>query len=347
MRATSSRTKVRLHDLPLLARLQRELGEQGDVVAREVEVWKAGHLLQVVEIDVAQEAGAAQVGRVPDVLDAAGEAGRVVGELEILGVAGAAVAVVRRAELEGVRDAVARQAAVAPAREVRVIGRHEALRQELVHARVLGRVEVAADHQRDLHAAGVRLRRPRLGRRHLRRRRAVQIAVLFRVPKGGLVGAGRHVRPLLGELGRLVHEDGGLHELDVDEFGVPVDVRVSDNHACPSHAIFKERQDRDVVPRHHAIEDVVLALHVRSVDGRVAKVDQLLVQADELLALVEDGASVDQLGLPFGHGACSRLGPEHALVTAEGQLAPEEIMEVLLVDFLQAHHVGIEDPYLV
>ena len=64
-------------------------------------------------------------------------------------------------------------------------------------------------------------------------------------------------------------------------------------------------------------------------------------QGNLLAVLVEDGASVNLLLLLFRHDPRPRLGPEQALVAVVRQRATEKFVEVALVDFLQAHDIGV------
>jgi hypothetical protein len=68
-----------------------------------------------------------------------------------------------------------------------------------------------------------------------------------------------------------------LHELDVGKGWVPEDVDIADNETCSGCAILEESNDSDIVSRHDSIKDIMLSLHVRSVDGSVGKIDELLV----------------------------------------------------------------------
>ena len=153
-------------------------------------------------------------------------------------------------------------------------------------------------------------------------------------------GQGPVVAPRVREARQLVHQNRDLHDLDVFEFGVPVDVGVRDDHARPGCAVLEEGGHGDVVFGHHAVEDVWLALHVRPVDGRVRKVDQLLFEQDVFGRFVEDGASIHKLCLAFGHGARTRLGPEEPFVAFECKFPSEMLVKVLLVELLQADEVG-------
>ncbi len=109
------RPKIRLDDLPLLLLLDQELGQQRQMIAREMIIRKARHALEILLVDLAQQAGDLQrVGRVPDIVDDVGEAGRVIGEGQLADVA------VRRLEAEGMGHAVAREVAVLVVAEVDV-----------------------------------------------------------------------------------------------------------------------------------------------------------------------------------------------------------------------------------
>lgn len=127
--------------------------------------------------------------------------------------------------------------------------------------------------------------------------------------------------PLSCKLGDTLHQDGDLHKLDILERRVPEDVYVSDNESGTSSTVFEESNNANIVSGHDSIEDIVFALHIRTVDGCIGKVDELLVQQDvpglisgvpqdetdnNLLAvLVEDGTPIDQLCFPFCHGTRS------------------------------------------
>ena len=76
--------KVCFRSLRFLSDLYRELGHKSDVVRGMVNVWESRNPAEVLLVDLAEEAGHIQsIGRVPDVIDAANECGRVVSELEL------------------------------------------------------------------------------------------------------------------------------------------------------------------------------------------------------------------------------------------------------------------------
>lgn len=133
-----------------LARLDRKLRLDGQVIAREMVVGEARHAAQVFHVDVAEHAADLQrVGRVPDVVAHAAELGRVVCEGQLVG------AVVGGPHAELVGDAVAGEVAVLAVAEGVVIWRDAALRDELNDARVAAGVVVAADEEGDLRRGGV------------------------------------------------------------------------------------------------------------------------------------------------------------------------------------------------
>ena len=128
-----------------------------------------------------------------------------------------------------------------------------------------------------------------------------------------------------------LQQDGDLHKLDVSECRVPEDVNVSNNESGAGGTVFEKSDNCNVVTRHDTVENVVLPLHVRSIDGGIGKVDELFVQQDvpdrvrhcivvneprhNLLAvLVENSTAINKLGFSIRHCPRSRLGPEHSLV---------------------------------
>ena len=95
-----------------------------------------------------------------------------------------------------------------------------------------------------------------------------------------LVFAGWVFCPLSCKFRDTLHQNGDLYKLDVLERRVPEDVHVSDDEPGSCSTVFKECDHSNVISGHDAVEDVVFALHVWTVDGSVGKVDELLVQQD-------------------------------------------------------------------
>ena len=120
------------------------------MIAGEMIIREPGNALQILLVDLAQQTRDLQrVGRVPDIVDDVREARRVVGEGQLADVA------VRRLETEGVSHAVAREVAVLVVAQVGVRVGQGAVREQVVDARAGGRIEVAADNERDLRAGAV------------------------------------------------------------------------------------------------------------------------------------------------------------------------------------------------
>ncbi len=142
----------------------------------------------------------------------------------------------------------------------------------------------------------------------------VGVAIGVREAEGDLVGAWGKAGVSVCELGELLHQDGDLDELDVSVCRIPVDVSVDDDAPRAGCSVLEEGHDGDVVSRHDPVEDVVFALHVGPVDGRVGEVDDLLVQQDVSAAFEESRTSVDLFGLPLRHRSSPRLWPEYTLV---------------------------------
>lgn len=302
------RPKIRLDDLPLLLLLNQELRQQRQMIAREMIVRKARHALQILLVDLAQQTGDLQrVGRVPDIVDDVGEARRVVGEGQFADVT------VRRLEAEGVRHTVAREVAVLVRAEVDVCVGESAVRQQVVDAGTGGRVEVAADDERDLRAGGVFEGGTRFGRR-FDGGGGVGVLVVVREAEGDFVGACWEAGVSVCEFSELLHQDCDLDKLDVSVRWIPVDVSVDDDAPRPGYSVFEEGHDGNVVSWHDPVEDVVFALHVWPVDGRVCKVDDLLVQQDVFAAFEESRTSVDLFRLLLRHRSSPWLRPEYALV---------------------------------
>ena len=146
-------------------------------------------------------------------------------------------------------------------------------------------------------------------------------------------------RPFVCEFRQLVNHNCYLDYLDVFEFGIPMDVCICDDHPRTGSSVFEEGGYCDVVAWHDTVEDVVLAFHVGTVDGRIGEIDQLLVEQDVFGGFVEDGAAVDKFCFAFGHGSCAGLGPEKSFVALDGEFAAEMLVEVILVEFLQTNNI--------
>ena len=71
-----------------------------------------------------------------------------------------------------------------------------------------------------------------------------------------------------------------MNNLDILELRVPEQVKVDYHLTSTSLTTLEEGNSCYIVTCHDAIENVVLALHVWTVDGSVGKVDELLVQQD-------------------------------------------------------------------
>ena len=265
---------VRLHLQPrILPSLDRVLHQQGQVVTGKVVVGESRHAPEIVLVDVAEQPEHLQrLVRVEDVVENAGKRRSVVGEGRL------ADRRIARLEAEGVHDAVSGEVAVPRAAKVVMRVRHLAVRDEIVHARVGHRVEVAAQDHGNRNPVGVLARRSGLHRRvgHV----AARVVVAVGEAVHGLVQGCWPLCVPLRKLGNLLHQNRNLDELDVFVHGVPEDVCRRDDEPRPGHSVFQEGHDGDVVAGHDSVEDVVLSLHVRPVDGRVGEIDHMLVEQD-------------------------------------------------------------------
>ena len=84
-----------------------------------------------------------------------------------------------------------------------------------------------------------------------------------------------------------------------------------DHHlAGTSLTALQEGYSSNVVTSHDTVEDVVLALHIRAVDGCASKLDDLLVKQDVLGVVVESGAGpgcIGGIGPPSGNRDRNRI----------------------------------------
>ena len=125
-----------------------------------------------------------------------------------------------------------------------------------------------------------------------------------------------------------------MDELHVSVRRVPVNVRVDDDAPRPRDSVLEKGDHGDVVSWHDSVEDVVFALHVWPVDGRVGEVDNLLVQQDVFAAFEESRTSVDLFRLLLRHRSSPWLWPENTLVIIVRELGPEIFIEAVHVNLL-------------
>jgi hypothetical protein len=248
------------------------------VITGEVIVGKPWYPLEVFLVDVSEHPNYLKgICGIPDIVQHALEVGYIVGECQFSngGVAGL--------EAERVRDAVPRKVSVLPAPEIFVRVGNVTLRDEVVDSsRMRQRIEVTTQQNRYLSTICVLFRWSRLlcGISFL-----PILIVAVSVSKDDLVFASWKLSPLAGKSRNSLHQDSDLHKLHVRERGVPEDVYVSDDESCASGAVLQESNHGDIVSRHDTVEDVVLSLHIRSIDGSVGKIDELLVEKNVPVAM--------------------------------------------------------------
>lgn len=272
-------------------------------------VGEARHTSKIVLVDVAKESYDLQsVCRVPDVVEYTLEVWNIVGESQF------ANRRVTGLKTEGMRYAVTSEITIVSATEVHMRIRHGALRDEIVHSRIGHGVEIAAKQKWYRGTISVFLGWPGF--------RLFWLFAIVTVARAkaiyNLVLARRMLCPLVGESFEAFHQDGNLHKFDICESGIPEDVHIPDDESCSSSAIFQEGNDRNIVSRHDAVEDIVFSFHIWPVDGSVGEVDELLVQqyvpvvisisrqpemsCHSLAVLVEDGTPINKFRVSFRHG---------------------------------------------
>ena len=147
--------------------------------------------------------------------------------------------------------------------------------------------------------------------------------------------------PFLRESRNLLDQNRHLNELHILEGRIPEDMSIHDNQSGPGESILEERRHGDVVPRHDAIEDIMLTLHIGAVDSSVGKINQLFIQTYVLATFEKCRASIHEFGLLFGHRFCPGLRPKHPPVVIIRQLSSEKLIVAFHVDLLQAHDVRV------
>lgn len=125
----------------------------------------------------------------------------------------------------------------------------------------------------------------------------------------------------------MLHQDTSLDHLDVCKRRVPSEMDIDQNDSSSCHTGLEEANDGNVVLGHHTVKNIVLILHVWSVDGDGRELNKLLVQQNEFALLVEDGAAVDGLRVPLGHGSRARLWPVNTLVVHLSEVRTEVLLE--------------------
>jgi hypothetical protein len=133
-------------------------------------------------------------------------------------------------------------------------------RTYLVNSRLWYRVEVTANHRRDL--------------------TPIRISRRLIVPLSQIQPT-RQLSKVVRDLVQLVHEHRDLHQFDVPELGVPVDVGVGDDQAGSGGAVLEEGDDGDVVLGHDAVEHVLRLLEVRTAEGDLVELDEVLFDEGE------------------------------------------------------------------
>lgn len=242
------------------------------MVTRKMVIRKSWDFAKVLKVDVAKHASDLQcVRRVPDIINNSTISWRIVGEAQLVRAA------ISRLEFERMSHAVACEIPVAMVYQIRMIARDPPLRDEIVHARPDGGVEVAANQERYLCAVRILLRRSRLLGCGVSIRE-IRFCVKLSMLKGCLVCASRMLCPAVGQPGNLLQHDRYLDQFDVLECRVPVNVHIDDNESRSSGPILKESDNRDVIPGHDPVKCVVLTLHVRSIDGGIGKVNNMFVE---------------------------------------------------------------------
>ena len=103
----------------------------------------------------------------------------------------------------------------------------------------------------------------------------------------------------------------------------------------------------NVVLGHHTVENIMVILHIRTVDGNVGVVKQLLVEQYPLGGLVKDGSSIHAGGILLVHRLGLGPGPVDAFVVALSELGAEEFSEHVGGDFLETEYVGVPVAYLL
>ena len=158
-----------------------------------------------------------------------------------------------------------------------------AIGEEFVDAGVGERVCVDTDDEWDGGADSVFLAwewfRQRLGRNSGLNHVAVLVEdVALGEAEWALVLARRYSGVFVCDFRELIKEDGDLDYFNVAICGIPVTMRVRYNETLARLAVLEKTNDGDVVARHDAVEDVVLRLHVRTVNGNVGVVNVSLVE---------------------------------------------------------------------
>ena len=98
-----------------------------------------------------------------------------------------------------------------------------------------------------------------------------------------------HRRPFgvfFREFRELLHEDSDLYELDIFEGWIPVYVRIYYDYTGAREAVFEKGYHGNIIPGHNAIEDIMFAFHVWTVNGSIRKVYDLFVEDDVSVAAV-------------------------------------------------------------
>jgi len=105
--------------------------------------------------------------------------------------------------------------------------------------------------------------------------------------------------------------------------------------------ILKKADSGNIISWHDTIEDIMLILHIGSINCEFAEPNKLLVKQDVFTSLVESRTSINCLGIIFIHGLRSTLWPEDTFVVSIGKFLTEVLIEVVRVYLLQAHNIGI------
>src|SRR5690242_940424 len=175
------------------------------------------------------------------------------------------------------RDTVSCEVTILSTAKVIVDIGHASGCDKIVDTRCRQGVEIAAQDERNLCAVGVLLGWPWL-------LRGIWLLAVLGVTVGeavhDLVFASRELCPSIGKVLDAFQENSYLNELNIGECGVPKDVDISNDEPGASDTVLKESNNCNVVTRHDTVEYIVLSLHIRSVDGSVGKVDELLIQQD-------------------------------------------------------------------